>query len=508
MVIEGLTSVLNPTCLLFIVVGVTIGIIFGALPGLSATMAIALCLPLTFSMSPIEGISTLIGLYIGGMSGGLVSAILIKIPGTPSSIATTFDGGPMAEKGQAGKALNVALFYSLLGTVLSIVALIFISPTLAQFTLKFGPYEYFAVGVFSLTMVGSLVSGSVAKGLASCLLGLCLAQFGTAPVSGALRFTFGIRSLDNGFQLVSVLVGLFAVFEILKAAEEGFQGGKLNVAAYKFKGVGVTLQEFKSQLWNFIRSALIGIGIGILPGIGGGTSNLIAYSTAKNQSKYPEKFGTGIIDGVIASETANNATIGGAMIPLLTLGIPGDTATAMLLGALMLHGITTGPMLFQTNGALVYGIFAAIIIGTIAMYFIERNGMRLFIKVLAVPRYILFPIIMVLCCVGAFGTNNRVFDVFTVFLFGLIGYLLQKFGFSLTPILLGFILEPVIETNLLRGLMYSQGSFIPFLTSPIAAIFLAVAVLAVALTVRSEVRMNKKKLTTKVNFERREQEAC
>jgi putative tricarboxylic transport membrane protein len=488
MILEGFVSIMNPFCLGLILCGTVVGIIFGALPGLTAVMGVALCLPLTFSMTPIQGLCLLMGLYIGGISGGLISAILLKIPGTPSSIATTFDGGPMAEKGEAGRALSAGVFYSFLGTLLSLTALIFIAPGLAQFTIKFGPYEYFAIGVFSLTMVGSLVSGSVLKGLTSCVLGLCMALVGSAPISGALRYTFGFHDLDIGFELLPVLIGLFAVSEVLHAAEEGIKAERGKVRSYKIGLTGVSWGEFKAQLGNFFRSALIGTGIGILPGIGGGTSNMIAYAAARNQSKHPEKFGTGIIDGVIASETANNASIGGALIPLMTLGIPGDTVTAMLLGALMLHGISVGPMLFKTSAVLVYGIFAAVLVATIAMYLLEIVGMRVFVKILSVPRYILLPIIMVLCCVGTYGANNRVFDIITVLIFGIIGFLLQKFGFSLSAIILGFILEPLIESNLIRGFMFSQGSFIPFLTSPIAAFFLIVSLVSVFLTIRRELK--------------------
>lgn len=486
MILEGFAAVMNPSCLMFIIAGTIIGIIFGALPGLTSTMAIALCLPITYTLSTMEGLSLLMALYIGGISGGLISAILLKIPGTPSSIATTFDGGPMAERGEAGKALGVGLLYSFIGTMLSIAVLIFLSPTIADWTLKFGPYEYFAIGVFSLTMVGSLVSGSVAKGLASCALGLCVAQVGAAPMTSALRFTFGNHELDNGFAMLPVLIGLFAVTEVFAAAEEGLAAEAGSTRQYRMKGFGISLKEFKEQFGNMIRSALIGIGIGILPGIGGGTSNMIAYMTAKNSDKNPEKFGTGCIDGIIASETSNNASVGGALIPLLTLGIPGDTATAMLLGALMMKGISPGPLMFKTNGALVYSIFAAVIVATIAMLVFEYLGMRLFVKVLSVPRWILLSIVIALCCVGAYGTNSRMFDVWTVLLFGLIGYFLKKFGFSLSPMLLGFILEPTIETYLMRGMQYSQGSVIPFVTSPIANVFWAITIVSIIFTVRKQ----------------------
>lgn len=491
MIIEGFLAIMTPACLGLIIAGTIIGIIFGALPGLTSTMAIALCLPITYTLGTTEGISLLMGLYIGGISGGLISAILLKIPGTPSSIATTFDGAPMAEKGEAGKALGAGVLYSFLGTMMSIAALVFLAPFIAEWTIKFGPYEYFAIGVFSLTMVGSLVSGSVAKGLASCALGLCIAQVGAAPMTSALRFTFGNHELDNGFALLPVMIGLFAVTEVFLAAEEGLKAQAGSTRKYKMKGFGVSLKEFREQTGNMIRSAAIGIGIGILPGIGGGTSNMIAYMAAKNASKEPEKFGTGCIDGIIASETSNNASIGGALIPLLTLGIPGDTATAMLLGALMIKGISTGPLLFKTNGVLVYSIFGAVIIATVAMLIFEYLGMRVFVKILSVPRWILLSVVIALCCVGAYGTNSRMFDVWTVLFFGLIGYLLKKYGFSLSPMLLGFILESTIETNLMRGMQYSQGDVTAFIKSPIAVIFWVITIVSVFLTVRKERKKQK-----------------
>lgn len=492
MIISGFASVFNPYCIGLIFFGVVLGVIFGALPGLTSTMAIALCMPLTYTMGTVESIALLIGLYIGGISGGLISAILLKIPGTPSSIATTFDGGPMAERGEAGRALSVGVFYSFIGTMISIAVLMFIAPLIAQFTLKFGPYEYFAIGVFSLTMVGSLVSGSIAKGLASCVLGLCLALVGAAPSSGTLRYVFGNHNLDNGFALLPAMIGLFAVSEVFISAEEGFCAGKDETRSYKLRGIGVTLKEFIQQTPNMVRSALIGLGIGILPGIGGGTSNLIAYIVAKNRSKHPEKFGTGIIDGIIASETSNNASIGGALVPLLTLGIPGDTATAMLLGAFMMHGISVGPLLFKTDKLLIYGVFAATIIATVFMLLVELGAMRVFVKILAVPRYILLPVIMTLCCVGAFGNNNRMFDVYTVLIFGILGYGMKKFEFSTTPLILGFILESTIETYLLRGMSYSMGSWVPFFTSPIALVFYAITLVSVLMTIRKEVKTGRK----------------
>ncbi len=488
MAVEGLLSVLNPGCFGVIIVGVVIGIIFGSIPGLTSTMGVALCLPLTFSMSPLNGIAMLVALYVGGTSGGLISAILLKIPGTPSSVATTFDGGPMAERGEGGKALGIGILYSFLGTVLSIVALIFIAPSLAKVALKFGPYEYFAICLFALTMIGAMVGDNLLKGLMSGVAGVTFSLFGIASIGGAERFTFGIQSLENGFQQLPVMIGLFAVAEILKVGADGIDANKATIMNCKVKGFGITMKEFKEQFVNFIRSALLGIGIGILPGIGGATSNIVAYSVAKQQSKYPEKFGTGIVDGIVATETSNNASIGGALIPLLTLGIPGDTVTAMILGGLTLHGIAPGPLLFKNSGKLVYGIFAAFLIATLVMLIVEYGGIRLFIKVLAVPKYILLPAVLILCIVGTYGTNHNMFDVWTALLFGVIGYFMMRYKFPQAPMILGFVLGTVVEENLIRGLMYSNNNFFAFFKSPIAAVFMIFTIVMVCWTAYKQIK--------------------
>lgn len=488
MALEGLISVLNFGTVGVIIMGVVIGIIFGSIPGLTSTMGVALCLPLTFSMSPLNGIAMLVALYVGGTSGGLISAVLLKIPGTPSSVATTFDGGPMAERGEGGRALGIGILYSFLGTVLSIVALIFIAPSLAKIALKFGPYEYFAICLFALTMIGAMVGDNLLKGLMSGVAGVTFSLFGIASIGGAERFTFGYQGLENGFQQLPVMIGLFAVAEILKMGADGIKVNESKIMSCKVKGFGISLKEFKEQFVNFIRSALIGIGIGILPGIGGATSNIVAYSVAKQQSRYPEKFGTGVIDGVIATETSNNASIGGALIPLLTLGIPGDTVTAMILGGLTLHGIAPGPLLFKNSGKLVYGIFAAFLIATIVMLIVEYGGIRLFVKVLAVPKYILLPVVLVLCIVGTYGTNHNMFDVWTALIFGIIGYFMIKHHFPPAPMILGFVLGKVVEENLIRGLMYTNNDFWAFFKSPIAAIFMIFTLCMVIWTAYKQLR--------------------
>lgn len=488
----GILSICSPTILLLILLGVFMGIIVGAIPGLSVTMGVALFLPMTFGMEPIAALALLMGLYIGGTSGGLISAILLSIPGTASSIATTFDGHPMAARGEAAKALGIGIVASFGGGFVSYIVLMLLAPQIARVALQFSPYEYFSIALFSLTMIASLSADSLVKGTLSALLGLTLAFVGIAPITSFTRFTFGITELNAGFTLLPVLIGLFAVSQVLIAVEEKFKKEDAVVQELHIKGFGFTKEDVKGQGWNFWVSTLIGTGIGILPGLGGSICNIIAYSTVKNHSKYPEKFGTGVVDGIIASEASNNACTGGALVPLLTLGLPGDNTTALIMAGFMIHGITPGPLLFRSQAVLVYGIFAALIVANIMMLIVEFLGIRIFTRILTVPKNLLLPIVLVFCVVGAYGTNNRVFDVFVMMFAGLIGYGMKKLNFPQAPILLGFILGPTIETNLRRGLMKSQGSFVPFLTSPISAVFLLIAVIVLILTIRKQVAKLKK----------------
>lgn len=479
---QGFEAVFSLQILGLLFFGTVVGIIFGAIPGLTATMAVALFLPITYSLGPAAGISLLVALYIGGTSGGLISAILLKIPGTPASVATTWDGGPMMERGEGAKALGLGVVFSFLGTILSIVALVFTAPTLAKMALSFGPHEYFGIAIFSLTLIASLSGGSMVKGIFSGVIGFMFATVGIAPVDAIPRFTFGQVQLNGGFEILTVLIGIFAISEVIKVAEDVKHEQKATikqVSMKSIKGFGFSMVEFYGQGWNLIRSSLIGIGIGILPGIGAGTSNILSYIAAKKQSKHPEKFGKGIIDGVVASETANNAGIGGAMIPLLTLGIPGDAVTAMLLGGFMIHGIQPGPLLFVSQGALVYTIFAALLLSSVMMLICEFYGMRIFVKLLAVPKNILLPIILVLCVVGAFGLGSRVFDIWTILIFGLVGYGFVKLGVPQAPFIIGFILGPMAETNLRRGLMLSDNNFMDFLTSPISGTFIGLSIASI-----------------------------
>ncbi|MDD6382942.1 MAG: tripartite tricarboxylate transporter permease [Selenomonadaceae bacterium] len=477
--IQGAMSVFSdPLTLGFIILGVFVGIIFGAVPGLTATLALIMFLPVTYTMTPVQGLSTLIALYVGGISGGLVAAILLNIPGTPSSIATTFDGAPMAAKGQAGKALGVGVVFSFVGTIFGLIMLVTISPLLASVAIKFGAFEYCAVAVCALALVISLAGRDLVKGLMGAFFGLMVATVGLSPVDSMKRFTFGMSELTSGFALLTILIGLFAITEVAKAAEEVRQKQDMRVETnVHIKGFGFTLKEFFGQKFNALRSSIIGCIIGILPGIGGAISGMLSYTAAKNQSKYPEKFGTGIMDGIVASETANNAGIGGALIPLLTLGIPGDAVTAILLGGLMVHNIAPGPLIFEKSGVVIYGLFVALFLSAIAMLFIELFGIRVFIRVLTVPKYFLLPIIMVLCAIGAFGNSNRIFDVYSIMGFGLVGYGMIKAKIPTVPVIMGIILGPIFEMNF-RRVAQLQGSGETLLSHPIAAVLTAVAVAA------------------------------
>ena len=487
----ALVNVASPISLAFMVAGVAIGIVFGSIPGLSASMAVALMLPLTFSMGPTLGMNMLVAVYIGGISGGCISAILLNMPGTASSIATTFDGHPMAMRGEAMKALGLAIFFSFLGSEFSFIILSFFAPKLADIALKFTPAENFGICFFALTMVAVLSSGNMVKGLLAGLFGLVFALVGMAPIDGTPRFTFGSASLMGGFNTLTTLIGIFAVADILGSAEEmNKQGGRI-IPINKVKGFGFSMKEFISFIPNAIRSALIGTGIGILPGIGGSTSGMLAYVTARNMSKNSEEFGKGNPEGIVATETANNATIGGALIPLLVLGIPGDGVTAMMLGGFLIHGLAAGPLLFVKNADVVYGIFAACIVCALIMLIVEWTCIKGFVQVLKVPKHILLPLILVLCAVGAYAANNRIFDVQSIVLFGVVGYLYKKFRLPTTPFVLCFLVGNMTETYLRRGIM-TYKSFGAFFARPIFDLFFFVAVGVLAWSVFKAVKGSKK----------------
>lgn len=487
MILQGLTEVLQPMTIILIAIGTVVGIVFGSIPGLTATMAIVMFLPVTYSMTASEGISMLMALYIGGISGGLISAILLNIPGTPSSVATCFDGKPLADKGEAGKALGTGVVFSFIGTIIGIGLLMVLAPALCDFALKFQAYEYCALTVFSLSMVIALTGHDMPKGLISAVLGALLATVGLAPIDSKPRFTFGLYQLNNGFALVVLLIGLFAIAEVMSYAETVRQNQDFTIRSnVKIKGVGFTFKEFVGQIRNAIVSALIGVGIGILPGIGGGVSCMISYTVSKNTSKHRELYGTGIMDGVVASEAANNGTIGGAMIPLLSLGIPGDAATAMLLGGLQVHNVAPGPLIYEKSGNVVYAIFFAMVLSAIFMMLFMLLGMRFFVSVLKVPKNYLLPVVVVLCAIGAIGNANMLFDTYCMVGFGLMSYLLIKSKVPTVPMILGFILGPTFEQNLRRVSQLTSSD--PFWNHPIFCVLIIATVFVVIFSVRSNLK--------------------
>ena len=466
----------NPISFVYLILGVFFGMVFGAIPGLTAALAVSLILPFTYAMVAQNGLITLVAIYVGGISGGLCSAILLNIPGTPSSLVTCFDGSPMARSGRAGQALGLGVFASLLGGIFSAFALILIAPQLAKVALAFGSWEYFAMGIMGLSVVISLCSGQdLIKGLIGAVIGIFLGSVGLDNVSGVPRFTFGAWQLYAGFSNLATLMGLFALAEILGQVGHLNQHGKL--IEHEKVGFFPKKQFFFGHIKNYLTSATLGTIIGILPGVGQSTASMIAYNTQVQVSKHPETFGKGDPDGVIASETANNAVCGGALIPMLTMGIPGDTVTAILLGGLVVHGLAPGPLLFQTNTDLIGAVFMAYVIANFVMYAMFMGLMNVFIKLLTIPLKYMFPLLLVMCSLGSFTINNRIFDIWVLFGIGILGYILVNCGFSLPPIVLGYILSGMIESNFRTAIIGAEGNFAAVFNRPIALALLAVSII-------------------------------
>lgn len=447
-------SLFSPQILLLIFIGVVMGIVFGAIPGLNTPIAIALVLPFTYSMDVLPSMALILGIYMGGISGGLITAILLKIPGTVSSIATTLDGNPMANNGHAAEALAIGTFASFVGGILSCIALMLISPALSKVALAFGAWEYFGAAFLAMSFVCVLMDGKVVKGFICVFIGLLLSTIGVSPIDGTVfRFTFGNMALSGGFDMITVILGAFALPEMFRTA------GKIHETAIptKFEKKWFYLPKKESlsgQLWNLIRSSLIGIFVGILPGMGPSAAGMVAYSQAKKSSKHPEKFGTGIPDGIVASESSNNAVTGGAIIPMLVLSIPGDTSTAVILGALTIQGITCGPLLVIDQPDLFKSIVIIAILANIFMFVVQSSTIRITSKIIQIQRYLLIPMIIVFCIVGAFTINNRVFDVYAMLFFGILGYILEENDYPLLPFILAFVLGSMTEYNFRRTIMY------------------------------------------------------
>ncbi len=490
-ILQGLSNFANLYNLMAIAGGMFMGVVVGAIPGLTGTMAVALALPFTFYMDPITGIILLVGIYKGAIYGGSISAILIKTPGTPAAACTVLDGYPLAQKGQARKALDMALYASCVADFISNISLIFCAGFIASFALRFGPPEFFLLICFSLTIIAGVAGKSLTKGLISAALGLLLATIGMDLVYGTDRLTFGNPDLMGGLNFIPVLIGLFALPELIDAAVRGVTGGKSDL--HRLEGGGLTWGEFRNSLKSILRGSIIGVILGAIPGIGGAPAAFMSYSEAKRGSKNSENFGQGELEGVAASESGNNGCCGATMIPLLALGVPGDVITAVILGAFMVHNLTPGPMLFQQHLSLVYAIFVGIMLSSAMMFIMGKLCIRGFAKIADVPKQILFPVVLVLCFYGSYAVNNSMFDVLSAVFMGVLGYTMLKFGIPEAPFLIAFILGPMFEDNLRRSLLLSSGSLKIFFSSGICIFFLGLTVLSIALMVRRNLKQRRQR---------------
>jgi putative tricarboxylic transport membrane protein len=471
--LEVLSLALDPITLFTILIGVAAGISIGAMPGLTSTMGIALLMPLTFAMEAHVGLMLLIGEFVGAIYGGSITAILINTPGTPSAAATVLDGYQFTKRGEPGRALGISTVSSFCGGIISGFMLIFIAPVLANIALKFSAPETFALAFFGISIISSISGASLLKGLLSGTMGLILSLVGMDNITGFTRFAFGSTFLMGGISFIPVMVGLFAMSQCFLSIEEL---GLKNELLQKIKSALPARQDLKTIWATVLRGGITGTFIGAIPGAGGDISAFVSYDMERRVSKHPELFGTGIPEGIAAPESSNNGTTGGALIPLLTLGIPGDANTAVMLGALMIHNLTPGPMLFVEKAPVVNTLFLGFMLANIFMLVLGLLGIRLFVKIVQIPRRILVPIIIVLCVIGSFAINNNYLDVIVMLVAGLAGYGLLKGGFPLSPIVLALILGPMAEGNLRRSLVMSQGNPMIFLERPIAAAFIVVAV--------------------------------
>ncbi len=470
-----LATVANPYTLFLVVAGTFLGLVFGSLPGLTSTMGVAILIPLTFTLEPVDAMGMMLGTYIGGMAGGAVSATLLNIPGTPSAIVTCLDGHPMVQQGRGAEALGWAAFSSGWGSLVSWVLLVTISPLLARLCTSFGSPEYAALAFFGLTIIAAISGKSILKGVIAGIFGMTLSFVGVDPIWGELRFTFGSIDLMGGISTIPAMIGLFSIPQILRSCTAR-DNAKVDSKDLKLSKFVPSFREMWRQKWAILRASVIGVGIGIIPATGGNIGSFIAYDQAKRFSKHPETFGKGNYEGIIASEAANNGVCGGALVPMLTLGIPGDSVTAVLLGGLMIHGLRPGPALFSDTPDIVVGIFTTILVATIAMVLIQMVGIKLFVRILNIPVHYLSGILVVLSLVGSFALRSNFFDVLLTLGIGLFGYFFVKAGFPSAPVVLGLVLGSMFEGEIRRALRLSSGNPSIFFTRPISCVILLMGV--------------------------------
>ena len=458
-------------------VGVLIGTLIGVLPGIGPCGAISLLLPITFGIDPVSAIIMLAGIYYGSQYGGSTTAILVNIPGEAASVVTCLDGYNMALKGRAGPALGIAAFGSFIAGTFGLIALMFLAEMLSGVAIGFGPPEYFSLMILALTILTYLAHGSMLKALIMAILGIALSQIGLDIVTGQARFTFGLINLQDGLGLVPVVMGLFGVGEVLANLE---QSEDFEVFKEKIKGLLPTLKDWKDSIGSIFRGTLLGFFLGVLPGGGAIVSSFVSYSVEKRFSKHPENFGAGAIEGVAGPESANNAATSGAFIPLLTLGIPSNAVMALLLGALMMHGVQPGPLLITQHPDIFWGTIVSMYAGNVLLLILNLPLIGLWVKVLKVPYRILFPLILFFCIIGSYSINNSTFDVFVMLIFGIIGYLFKKFEYEPAPLIMAFILGPMLENALRQSLLISGGNYSIFFGRPISASCLILAILLLA----------------------------
>lgn len=497
MIIAGLLDSLSPASLMFVFVGVAIGVLIGAIPGINGPMAIALFIPVTYYMSALTAIGFLVGLNKGAFFGGAVSAVLLRTPGTPEAAATSWDGYPLTQQGKGEKALRMALYSSVAGDFMSTVVLIVIASPLAAVALFMGPAEIFALISLALTVIAGIGTNSIGRGLMAAGFGILIGLIGTEPVTALTRLTFDIYQLGSGLSLIPVAIGLLAFSEILLQLEKfTVKGGgkhKTHEFSSKPEDRHLSFKEFFASSKTLLRGSMIGIGVGAMPGLGAPVASFMSYDQAMKRSKNKKEFGKGCLEGIGASESANSAVVASSMIPLFVLGIPGNLAVAMLMGAFMIHGMQPGPLMFQENPQLMYGIYGSLLVASLFLLVIGQFGLRFFCKAVNIPAMILYPIVVFTCIMGAYLGKSSMFDVGVMLAFGLIGYFMRKFDYSYVAFLIGFILAPEWERALQQVVIISEYDTYMFFQRPVAMGLMALTLFLVFRTCRNNIKGSAKK---------------
>jgi len=494
LILAGLLDAITPLNLLFVLIGVTVGVAMGATPGVNGPMAIALCIPLSYYMSPVAAIGFLVGLNKGAFYGGSISAVLLNTPGTPEAAATSWDGNPLARQGKGEKALRMALFSSVTGDAFSTIVLILVSAPLATVALYMGPPEIFALICLAMTIIAGLGTQSLVRGLIAAALGILIGTVGMEPVSAMPRLTFDLYQLERGISLIPIGIGMLAFAEIIVQFERYIRKGTAESSAITFsdrpEDKYVSWAEYKACIKTLFRSSIAGTVVGAMPGLGAPVASFFAYGQARRNSDHPEEFGRGTLHGIAASESANSAVCGAALIPLFTLGIPGNVAAALLIGAFVIHGIIPGPLMFEKNAQFIYSIYVSLIIANIFLLAVGRAGMKLFCRVVQAPAAILFPVIFFTCIMGAYLSESAVFDVTLMLFFSFLAYFMKKFNFSHICFIIGFILTPIWETSLQQVIISSEHNPTMFLTRPVA---LALMAITAYIVIKTTIQSNRKR---------------